>query len=442
MLKIGHNVTYHGRKLGDPPVTIRVPEELETVPGIPQRPDEVDWYSKEYPLESHNVEQRAYRQWVDTVTNIRALRREHERLNKPWVTAAKMSGDVEPTAKPVPHKDVSQEIKQKARDLGFGEVGITAFDLRYVFASKRAWVRDDLPQAICLAMEQPYEATQTAPSGLAEDAALATYRREGEAALALADFIRSLGYRAQVHSPNDASCAQIPMFVQAGLGQLGANGQLLSPHFGSRARLMFIITDALVTDDRPVDYGIHQFCQSCQVCVTRCPGRALQKEKVWWRGVEKNKLSAKRCRPVMARYAACGVCQKVCPVQKYGIKAVLDHYAETGMVLGKGTHDLEGYTLPDKGYFGPGQLPQFDPEFFHIPEGRLEDWIIRQLRETVKIGDGHRAEELAQEYGRQIVRAVQRPADFMEELYFTPEVAETLPSREFFEEEPEFEEDL
>jgi hypothetical protein len=30
----------------------------------------------------------------------------------------------------------------------------------------------------------------------------------------------------------------------------------------------------------------------------------------------------------------------------------------------------------------------------------------------------------------------------MEELYFTPEVTEALPSREFFEDEPEFEEDL
>jgi hypothetical protein len=30
----------------------------------------------------------------------------------------------------------------------------------------------------------------------------------------------------------------------------------------------------------------------------------------------------------------------------------------------------------------------------------------------------------------------------MEELYFIPEVVGTLPSREYFEEEPEFEEDL
>ena len=44
------------------PVVIPVPEELETVPGIPQHPDEVDWYRREYPLESHNVENRAYRQ--------------------------------------------------------------------------------------------------------------------------------------------------------------------------------------------------------------------------------------------------------------------------------------------------------------------------------------------------------------------------------------------
>ena len=163
---------------------------------------------------------------------------------------------------------------------------------------------------------------------------------------------------------------------------------------------------------------------------------------MWWRGAEKNKLIAKRCRPVMGRYAACGVCQKVCPIQKYGMKAVLGHYAQTGEVLGKGTHDLEGYTIPDQGYFGPGELPHFDPDFFHIPEGRLEEWVIGRLKEKVNQGDGLSEEELAQEYGSRIVRAVRRPADFMEELYFTPESGESLPSREYFEDEPEFEEDL
>jgi hypothetical protein len=35
----------------------------------------------------------------------------------------------------------------------------------------------------------------------------------------------------------------------------------------------------------------------------------------------------------------------------------MEHYVETGEVLGKGTDSLEGYTLQDKGYFGPGHLP-------------------------------------------------------------------------------------
>jgi Pyruvate/2-oxoacid:ferredoxin oxidoreductase delta subunit len=170
------------------------------------------------------------------------------------------------------------------------------------------------------------------------------------------------------------------MFVAAGLGQLGANGQLLSPHFGSRARLMIVTTDAPVAHDQPVDYGIHNFCQTCQVCVNRCPGRALTKEKVWWRGAEKNKLVYERCRPVMVRNEGCGVCMKVCPIQRYGMKPVMEHYVATGEVLGKGTENLEGYTLKDKGHFGPGELPHFNHQYFEIPHGRREDWLFQQFK--------------------------------------------------------------
>ena len=138
-----------------------------------------------------------------------------------------------------------------------------------------------------------------------------------------------------------------------------------------------------MTHDQPVDYGIHKFCQVCQVCVQRCPGRALMPEKVWYRGVEKNKLVFKRCRPVMARYLGCGICMKVCPVQKYGMQPVMEHYVETGEILGKGTDSLEGYTLHDKGYFGPGQLPTFDADFFRMPRGRSEDWVLMEFRDKL-----------------------------------------------------------
>ena len=381
---VHHVVTRPGRTLDEPDVEIPVAEDLATVPGIPQREEDVAFYSRVYPLETQNIEKAADREWVWTVYSeeVYKYRREHDERNEPLVHAASYSGDIEPTAEPVAGKNITEVVRQKARELGFGEVGFTRYNRKYTYASKKHWVKYE--HAICIALEQDYTQTQTIPSLEAEFAHFGTYETEGALALELAEYIRGLGYHAQVHSPNDNSAAYIPMFVAAGLGQLGANGQLLSPHFGSRARLMMITTDGPVTYDSPIDYGIHKFCQQCQVCVNRCPGRALEKEKVWWRGAEKNKLVYERCRPVMARYEGCAVCMKVCPVQRYGMKPVMEHYVETGQVLGKGTDNLEGFTLSDKGYFGPGQLPHFDREFFDIPHGRREEWLFEQFKERLE----------------------------------------------------------
>ena len=67
MLKIGHEVVRPGKSLSDASVTIPVPEELETVPGIPINNREVDWYSREYPLETMNIDERASRDWANAI---------------------------------------------------------------------------------------------------------------------------------------------------------------------------------------------------------------------------------------------------------------------------------------------------------------------------------------------------------------------------------------
>ena len=413
MLKIGHEVVRPGKRLGDPQVSIPVPEELETVPGIPLNNREVDWYSREYPLETQNIELRALRDWVnvtrDQHVEMREIRKEHDKLNKPLIIAAHMFGDQEPTAEPT-GEDVTEQIKNKARALGFLEVGITRYDHRYSYKSRRDWVKFE--HVICLAYEQDFEPTQTIPSVDAEIVHSSTYRTEGAAALELGNFINSLGYRAQLHSPNDNTSAYLPMFVAAGLGQMGACGYLLTPHAGNRARLMMITTNANVTYDEPIDYGIHAFCQVCQVCVNRCPGRALMRDKIWWRGIEKNKLYMRRCRPVMARYLGCGICMKVCPIQKYGMKNVMEHYAETGQVLGKGTHDLEGFTLEDKGYFGPGEMPVFDRDFFSaLPYGDTEQWAFQKFKQKAVAAGGVISDELMEEFREEVSRGLSRSKD-------------------------------
>ncbi|MBL07450.1 MAG: hypothetical protein CML96_00085 [Rhodobiaceae bacterium] len=382
--EIHHTVKRPGRTQDHDSVEIPVAEELATVPGIVKKDNDVAWYSRNYPIVSQNVEKAADREWTWTVYTgeMYEYRKHHDEVNKPLVEAAYVSGNKQPTGNVAPAKDVTEEIKEKARELGFGEVGFTKYDRKYTYKSKKAWVKYE--HAICLALEQDYWQTQTIPSMEAEFAHFGTYEVEGALALDLADFIRDLGYRAQIHSPNDNSAAYIPMFVEAGLGQLGANGQLLSPHFGNRSRLIIISTDAIVTYDEPVDYGIHKFCEMCQVCVNRCPGRALVKEKVFWRGVEKHKLMYDRCRPVMATYEGCGVCMLVCPVQRYGMAPVMEHFVETGEVLGKGTDNLEGYEIRGKGYYGPGKLPSFDREFFEMPHGTKDEWLFTQFKQKIE----------------------------------------------------------
>lgn len=412
--KVSHIVKRPGLRNGDPGYEIPVAEDLAATPGATENPSDVDFYSRKYPLESQNVAYTADRAWVWTVYHPEEAEshREHERMVGPMVSAARVSGDLEPTAKPVAGKDVTQVIKTKARELGFGEVGITRYDRRYTFQYKKKWVKYE--HAICLAFEQDYERTQSIPGSFAEYTHLGTYRTMSQAALLMADFVRNLGYHAQVHSPNDNSAPYIPMFVAAGLGQLGANGQLLSPHFGSRARIMIITTDAIVTYDEPVDYGIHKFCQVCQVCVNRCPGRALLRDKVWWRGVEKNKLVYERCRPVMARYSGCGICMKVCPVQKFGMKPVMEHYVETGEVLGKGTHELEGYKIESKGYFGPGDLPRFDSEFFQIPHGKAEDVLFEEFKDKLRnqeLPDGPAGDLALRDFKETVEKILAQPVD-------------------------------
>ena len=263
--KVSHIVTRPGRITGSSDAEIPVAEDLATVPGVPKREKDLSFYSRTEPLESQSISKTADRAWTWSVFSeeVAEYLTHHIDVTKPLVDIAEASASLPPTGQIDPNEDVTSLIREKAIELGFGEVGFTRYDRRYTFKVKKGWVKFE--HAICRAYEQDYRQTQTIPSMEAEYAHYGAYEDENRLAIVLSEFIRTKGYHAQIHSPNDNSAPYIPMFVEAGLGQLGANGQLLSPHFGSRSRLIIITTDAPVQHDSPVDYGIHKFCDECQV---------------------------------------------------------------------------------------------------------------------------------------------------------------------------------
>lgn len=83
----------------------------------------------------------------------------------------------------------------------------------------------------------------------------------------------------------------------------------------------------------------------------------------------------------------------------------MEHYVETGEILGKGTPNLEGYELREKGYFGPGELPHFDREMFEFPHGTKEEWLFEQFKEAVE-KNGAPSEDHSVEFAKELHRVV------------------------------------
>jgi ferredoxin len=332
-----------------------VPNELKTVPGI-KRDSQAEQkaftdsplplWVRMHPRYVELVERlNWFEQLLVTPTRSRAAKRVDAYDRSPLTKRRELDAEL-----------LTKRLKQRAAELGMSAVGIAPYDEKYTFEPFLADRVGD--RVVVCVLEQNWAATQSVPSLKAEAAHKLTYARLDELLVALADFLRDSGYHA---APSEGGGRGITLHyaVEAGLGQLGLNGQVLTPFAGSRCRLMLIHTDAPLVRDTPVDYGIEGLCDRCQICVRRCPSSAITNQRKPHRGVYKAKISAARCAPVLAQAQGCAICMKVCPVQRYGLPAVLERFTSTGEILGKGTDDLEGYVWPIDGRrYGPGKKPR------------------------------------------------------------------------------------
>ena len=251
------------------------------------------------------------------------------------------------------------ELKAYAAEIGISAAGVTGFDEKFTLAEHRGKAVGE--HVVVCVLEQNYDATQRIPAHRSKQAASSTYGELEDRMVLLADWLRERGWRARPEDFQGESMF-IAYAVAAGLGQLGLNGQLLTPHAGSRCRINILTTDAPLVGDEPKDFGIEGICDRCQICVRRCPVGAITNVRKEHRGITKAKFNTKRCLPPMMQSAGCSICMKVCQVQRYGLPAVVRHYEHTGQILGKDTDDLEGYDWPlDGRHYGPGTTP-------HVPD--------------------------------------------------------------------------
>ncbi len=135
-------------------------------------------------------------------------------------------------------------------------------------------------------------------------------------AVELARYIRNLGYPARAHVSDSNYQIMMPAVAHdAGLGELSRMGYLISRKFGARVRLGGITTNLPLVPDRPVVFGVQDFCQVCLKCAENCPSSAIPTgAKTTVRGVEKWQLNIQSChRYWRVAGTDCGLCMRVCP---------------------------------------------------------------------------------------------------------------------------------
>jgi epoxyqueuosine reductase len=331
-----------------------LPENLKTAPGVPRdRRLELESFNNVGPLQYwpkvHHEAIRYLRrqQWLLNLVTYQKRARVDALLEK---TPARKAGIERADVDPV---DLTRRMKARAAEIGLSAVGVTKYDPMVMFEPDVGQSFGD--RVIICVVEQNWAAVQSIPSMRGERSHRDAGERSQELANELADFLRALGYTARA---SDSLGINIAYGVEAGLGQLGLNGQLLTPFAGSRTRLAIVVTDAPLALDSPVDYGIPAICDACKSCVRNCPSSAIRSTRAMHRGVYKAKIKTERCMPILAQVHGCAICIKVCPVQRYGLPAVIEEFKRSGKVLGTNTDELEGYVWPIDGrYYGPGQRP-------------------------------------------------------------------------------------
>ena len=228
--------------------------------------------------------------------------------------------------------EASTTVKQVASVFGADLVGICANDDRWLYTERYArranegrplGLDDDLDNVIVVGQAMDRDLVDTVPSALSGAATGLGYSKDVMVLLSTAQWLRNLGYRA-VPSLNDTALA-IPLAIQAGLGEYGRHGLVITPEFGPRVRFGKIFTDAPLHHDSPARFGVTEFCESCRRCTEACPPGAIadgpptsvKLNRSTIGGVRKWTTDGEKCFSYWAQIVSdCMICVRVCPYNK------------------------------------------------------------------------------------------------------------------------------
>ncbi|MEM7189589.1 MAG: 2Fe-2S iron-sulfur cluster-binding protein [Pseudomonadota bacterium] len=228
---------------------------------------------------------------------------------------------------PVRHAEL---IKATSYFLGVDAVGISRCPNWSWYSHDATGTPIDPPhdQAISMIIDQGFDTMEGASGDdwISVAQSMRAYLRFSLLGGVIGKQIRNMGYSAKAHTVLDGDVLQPPLLLLSGLGEVSRIGEvILNPFLGPRLKSGVVTTDLPLAHDKPIDFGLQRFCQSCNKCARECPSGAITAgPKLMFNGYEIWKSDSQKCatyRITTEGGAMCGRCMKTCPWNLEGLFA-------------------------------------------------------------------------------------------------------------------------
>lgn len=218
---------------------------------------------------------------------------------------------------------VTRFLKAWTRKLGAHSVGVTELRDYHLYShvgrgeAYGEAVSLHHTHALAFTVEMDKEMVDRAPRAPTVMESAHQYLRSGVMAIQLADLVRRLGFRARAHIDGNYRVICPLVARDAGLGEIGRMGLLMTPRLGPRVRIAVVTTDLTLAPDPPArDLSVLDFCSRCRKCAYACPSRAISVEgpEEDDRGVRRWRIDSEACYTLWTRMGTdCARCMAVCP---------------------------------------------------------------------------------------------------------------------------------
>jgi reductive dehalogenase len=240
-----------------------------------------------------------------------------------WPKAHPALGDKKIDVSP---SEASLRVKGFALNAGADLVGITEINPLWIYSHRgeifhenwEDWGKEipiEHRYAVVFATEMNFELVGAAPHTPTVIESMNNYAKGAYLATQVAAYIANLGYSAAASHLRHYDAVLVPLAVDAGLGELGRLGYLITKAFGPRVRLGAVTTNLPLVSDKPVDLGVEDFCAVCKKCATCCPSQSIPAgDQTVVNGTLRWKLNEETCFDYWGRIGTdCNICMRVCP---------------------------------------------------------------------------------------------------------------------------------